>query len=313
MKVLLAGGSGAIGLPLTRMLTEHGHDVVALHRSARNDEPLRALGAQPVRADVLDRAALLDAVAGHRCDAVISQLTALQRLPLLHRDMRATNRLRTTGTANLLAAAERVGARRFVTQSMVLGYGYGGHGDRVLTESDPFAPAGRGRFEEHLAAMRSTEAQVLGAPQLEAIALRFGLFYGPGPAGDTMVEGLRRRRLPVIRGGDVLPFVFIDDAATATVAALERGASGQAYNVVDDEPVSFSALLTAAARALGAPPPPVVPQALLRAVPYGGTIMRGGLRVSAERAAAELGWRPTVPTYRDGVERLAAYYRAVQA
>jgi nucleoside-diphosphate-sugar epimerase len=312
VRVLLAGSSGAIGLPLTRQLVERGHDVVALHRAARNDEPLRALGARPVRVDVLDREALLASLDGYRCDAVISQLTALQRLPVMHRDMRATNRLRTAGTANLLAAADRVGAGRFVTQSMVFGYGYRDHGDRVLTEDDPFAPVGHGRFEEHLAAMRSNEAQVLGARDLDGVALRFGLFYGPGPAGDAMVEGLRRRRLPVIGGGGVLPVVYIDDAATATVAALEHGARGRAYNVADDEPVSFSTLLSSAADALGAPAPPVLPAALLRLVPYGGAVMRGGLRVSTERAKAELGWRPAVPTYRDGVARLAASYPTAQ-
>ncbi len=308
MRVLLAGGSGAVGLPLVRQLTGHGHEVVALHRSRRNDETLRAGGATPLHVDVLDRDALLASVAGHRYDAVVSQLTALRRLPLRHRDMRPTNRLRTVGTANLLAAAQRVGAERFVTQSMVFGYGYGDHGDRVLTEDDPFAPAARGAFAEHLSAMRANEEQVLGARDLAGVALRFGLFYGPGPAGAVMVDGLRRRRLPVVRGGGVLPFVYIDDAASATVAALERGAAGRAYNVADDEPVSFSTLMTAAAAALGAPAPPVLPRAVLRLVPYGGVVMRGGLRVSSQRARTELGWQPAVPTYRVGVARLAEHH-----
>jgi len=121
---------------------------------------------------------------------------------------------------------------------------YGDFGGRVLTQADPFAPPGHGRFEEHLAAMRSGEQQVLDGPYVEGIALRHCLFYGPGPAGDALVDGLRRRRLPVVSGGGVQPRGYIDDDA-ATVAALERGAAGSAYNVADDQPVSFSELVRA--------------------------------------------------------------------
>ena len=140
---------------------------------------------------MLDRTALYAAVDGNRCDAVISQLTAMKKEPLRHQDMAAANRLRIEGTANLLDIAKRVGAGRFVTQSMVFGYGYGDFGGRALTQADPFAPPGHGRFEEHLAAMRSGEQQVLDGPHVEGIALRYGLFYGPGPAGDALVDGLR--------------------------------------------------------------------------------------------------------------------------
>ena len=121
---------------------------------------------------------------------------------------------------------------------------YGDFGGRVLTQADPFAPPGHGRFEEHLAAMRSGEQQVLDGPYVEGIALRHGLFYGPGPAGDALVAGLRRRRLPVVSGGGVQPRGYIDDDA-ATVAALERGAAGSAYDVADDQPVSVSELVRA--------------------------------------------------------------------
>lgn len=309
MKILLAGASGAIGLPLARRLAEAGHDVAALHRCARGREALLAAGTVPVRVDVLDRSALLTAVDGQRFDAVISELTAMKKPPMTHRDMAATNRLRTEGTANLLAAAERAGAFRFVTQSMVFGYGYGDFAGRVLTEDDPFGPPGHGRFEDHLAAMRAGEEQVLGASHVEGVALRYGLFYGPGAAGDTLVDGLRRRHLPVIRHGGVQPWVYVDDAVTATVAALERGAPGTAYNVADDEPVSFSELITAMAAALGAPKPRVVPSWLLTAMPYAKAMMTGGLRVNTARAKHELGWAPQVPTYLNGVAELAEHYR----
>jgi len=270
---------------------------------------LLAAGSTPIRADVLDRATLLAAVDGYRCDAVISQLTAMKKAPARHQDMTATNRLRIEGTANLLEVAARIRAGKFVTQSMVFGYGYGDFGGRMLTEADPFGPPGRGRFEEHLAAMRSAEQQVFAASHVEGIALRYGLFYGPGPAGDTLVDGLRRRRLPVVSGGGVQPWVYIDDAAAAaTVAALERGTAGSAYNVADDQPVSFSDLITAMAAALGTPKPHTVSSWLLTPMPYAKAVMTGGLRVATAKAKRELGWAPRVPTYRDGVAELAQHY-----
>ncbi|MUL43050.1 NAD(P)-dependent oxidoreductase [Streptomonospora sp. PA3] len=308
MRVLLAGASGAIGLPLTRRLREAGHDVTAIHRSAAGREKLLAAGAAPVHVDVLDRPGLLQALDGHRFDAVISQLTALKKPPMMHRDMAATNRLRIEGTQNLLAAAARTGAERFVNQSMVFGYGYGDFGGRVLTEADRFGPPGRGRFEHAVAAMRSSERQIFDADHVSGISLRYGLFYGPGPAGDAVVDGLRRRRLPVVRNGGVLPWVYVDDAADATLAALERGAPDTAYNVADDEPVSFSDLATAIAAAVGAPKPPAVPTWLLTSAPYAKAMMTGGVRMSSAKAHEELGWRPQRPTYREGVAELAEHY-----
>ena len=313
MRILFAGASGAIGLPLVRRLRAAGHEVTGIHRSAQGWAVLLAAGAVPIRVDVLDRSALLRALDGHRCEAVIAQLTALKKAPTGHKDMAATNRLRTEGTANLLAAAKQIGASRFVTQSMVFGYGYGDFHGRVLTESDRFGPPGHGRFEEHLAGMRSNEEQVLQATHVEGVALRYGLLYGPDAAGDGLVEGLRRRRVPVIRRGGVQPWLYIDDAATATVAALDKGAAGTAYNVADDEPVSFSELMTAMAAALGAPEPRVVPPWLFAATPYAKAVLTGGLRVSNARAKRELGWAPQAPTYRDGVAAIADHYRKAAA
>lgn len=309
MKVLVAGGSGAIGQPLVRLLRAAGHDVAAVHRSPGSRAVLQALGATPIEVDVLDRTALLDALVDHRYDAVIAQLTSLKKVPTMHRHLAGTNRLRTEGTANLLTVAERVGARRFLTQSMVPGYGYGDFEGRCLTEADPFGPPGHGRFEEHLAAMRSNERQVLGATQVEGVALRYGFFYGPGPAGDVLVEGLRRRRIPVPRHGDVQPWIHVEDAAAATVLALERGQAGAAYNIADEEPASFADLLTAMAEALGAPRPLRVPGWLLAPMPYAAALMAGGLRVSSALARTELGWTPQFPSYRTGVLQVADHYR----
>jgi nucleoside-diphosphate-sugar epimerase len=303
MKVLLAGASGAIGIPITRQLTDHGHQVLGLTRDRARAARLEALGARPVVADALDRDGLVRAVAGLSADAVIHELTALRKLPLRHRGMAMTNRLRTEGTANLLAAAEVLGARRFLTQSIILGYGYRDHGDRVLTEQDPFGRPAGDRTDPHVAAMRSTEQQAFTAP--EGIALRYGLLYG----GDA--ERLRpqfaRRRLPVCKGG-VLGWVHHEDAAAATVAALERGRAGQAYNLVDDLPASWQEVFTAMAAAFGAPPPRRMPAWLLRlgAPLLAAFLVDTSMRVSNAKAKRELGWQPRFPSYHEGVQDMAS-------
>src|SRR5215218_3424408 len=294
MKVLLAGASGAIGIPLTRQLLAHDHQVLGLTRDQAGARRLRALGATPVVADALDGDGLLRAVHG---------LSALREPPLRHRGMALTDRLRSQGTTNLLAAAEALGARRFLTQSFILGYGYRDHGPRPLTEDDPFGLPAGDRCDPHVAAMRSTEEQAFSAP--EGIALRYGLLYGGD--GGRMRDLLARRGVPVASGG-VLGWVHHTDAAAATVAALERGRPGQAYNVVDDLPASWWEVYTAMAKALGAPPPWRLPDWLLRlAAPYVASFVVGtSMRVSNAKATAELGWRPLYPNYRVGVHAMAA-------
>jgi nucleoside-diphosphate-sugar epimerase len=216
------------------------------------------------------------------------------------RDLAATNQLRTQGTANLLAVARVVGARRFLTQSMICGYGFGDHGTRALTERDPFAPSGRGAFQATLAALRSTEQQTLGADGIEGIALRYGAFYGPGAGLEVTVDLLRRRRLAIPRdGGGVVSLVYVDDAA----AALERGRGGQAYNIVDDRPVPWREYLEGVAEAFGTPRPRRVPRWALRPFPYAHAMLTGTWRVANRKARTELGWTPTAPTDRDGIAR----------
>ncbi|MBS2963739.1 NAD(P)-dependent oxidoreductase [Actinocrinis puniceicyclus] len=305
MKVLLAGATGTLGVPLVRRLAAAGHEVVGITRTEAGAGLLWDLGASSVIADALDRDGLLRALRGVRADAVIHQLTSLKKMPLRPRDLEVTNRLRVEGTANLLAAAAEVGARRFLTQSFFGGYGLH-DGSRLLTEQDAFAPAAGGRLEPSWQAMRSTEQQVLGAPGVEGIVLRYGGFYGPASVAG-MLESLRKRQMPVPRGGgSYASFVYIDDAAAATVAALDRSEPGQVYNIVDDEPVRWGVMVDAVAAAFGLPRPLRLPGALLRlAAPYGGVLMtRQSLRLSNAKAKAQLGWRPMVPTYRDGVRAL---------
>lgn len=298
MQVLLAGASGALGIPLTRQLLAHGHQVLGLTRSPRNAGRIAELGATPVLADALDRDALLRAVDGLTADAIVHELTALKKPPTRHRGMATTDRLRHEGTTNLLAAAEIVGAKRFLTQSIIFGYGYRDHGDQSLTEDAPFGRPAGDRNDPHLAAMRSTEEQAFTAP--EGLALRYGILYGGDAA--QMAALLTKRRVPVASGGE-LGWVHHEDAAAATVAALEHGRPGQAYNVVDDRPASWREVFTTMATAFGAPPPPVLPAWMFRLIaPYVASwVIDTSLRVANSKAVTELGWRPQFPTYHAGI------------
>lgn len=290
MKVLVAGATGAVGTPLVRMLTEAGHEVFALSRSAD------VAGTTTVRADALDRTALLRAVDGLTLDAVVHQLTALKKPPTREKMMATTNRLRTEGTDNLLAAAEATGATRFVAQNFYAGYGFTDHGAEPLTEDAPFGRGGP--FAGTVEAMGALEEKVLG---YGGISLRYGGFYGP-VAVDGILDVLRGRKMPVARGG-VAPWTYIDDAAGATVAALENGRAGRAYNICDDEAATWQDMITELARAFGMPRPMTVPGGLVRILaPYAGALMtRTSMRLSTQRAKDELGWRPTFPSYREGL------------
>jgi nucleoside-diphosphate-sugar epimerase len=308
MKVLLAGASGAIGAPLTRRLLANDHEVLGLTRNRAGAAALEALGATPVVADALDRDGLMRAVAGQSADAVIHELTALRKPPLRPSGMAPTNQLRVEGSANLLEAADELGAKRFVTQSIIFGYGFYDHGPDTLTEDSPFGRPGGNRNDPAIAAMLSAEEQAFTAP--EGIALRYGLLYG----GDVEERRalLARRGLPVARGG-LIGWVHHDDAAAATVDALEHGRPGQAYNVVDDQPATWREVFTAMAAALGVPRPRNLPPWLVRLVaPYVASFaVDTSMRVSNAKARDELGWRPAYPTFREGIEAMvAAHARA---
>jgi nucleoside-diphosphate-sugar epimerase len=313
MKVLVAGSTGAIGIPLVRQLIDRGHDVHGLTRSTSKAETLRRLGASPIVADVTDRRALLEAVRDVRADAMVNELTSLSKVPMRHKDMAATNALRDRGTRHLIEAAGQVGARRVVTQSFLAGYGYYDHGNDVLTEDSPFGMPQGNAFDEHLAAMRSAEEQTWQADGIEGIVLRYGFFYGPGAGTEGLIEMLRGHRMVVPRdGGGVVSWIYIEDAAAATVAALERGRAGEAYNVADDEPVSWRRFLDTVAEEFGTPRAMGVPAWVLRAMPYARAMMTSSYRLSNAKAKRELGWAPSAPTYREGIARTARTLSAVQ-
>jgi nucleoside-diphosphate-sugar epimerase len=294
MRVLLAGASGAVGTPIVKALIKSGHEVVALTRRPGGAPE----GTTELVGDALDRDGLLAAVRGLEADAVMHQLTALKKAPMRHRDLAATDRLRIEGTANLLAAARAVGARRFVTQSNLFGYGYGDLGPHVHTEKDVFGQGGYGRFDPHIAALRSTEQQAFAAEGIDGIALRYGAFYGA--PGDPVIEMLKERKLPALKGGPI-SFIHVEDAASATVAALEQGRDGEAYNVVDDEPAPWRDFFHCAAAHVGAPAPMSLPGWMVRPIPLLHAIMTGTYRLSNAKAKTELGWAPSLPTYREGI------------
>ncbi|GLP65422.1 nucleoside-diphosphate sugar epimerase [Streptomyces sp. TUS-ST3] len=298
--ILLAGASGVLGRHIAKALTDAGHKVTGLGRSEGNG----------VRADLMDRDALLRAVDGQHFDTVVHAATALRKPPMRHRDMHATDALRIEGTAHLIEAAQLTGARRFVAESMVFGYGYGNFGDRLITEDDEYGPRGAdAELERHLAGMRTKEQLTFGTPGLEGIALRFGAFYGAGGT-ETIVELLRKRQLPVPADRDrVLPWVELSDAGRAVAAAVEHGRPGQAYNVVDRTPMGFRGHLLCVAEEFALPKPMTVPLWATRPLSYAHTMFRARMRVSAAKAERELGWTPAYPSSRDGLAALRAATR----
>jgi nucleoside-diphosphate-sugar epimerase len=313
VRVLLAGATGTIGTELTRQLLDAGHQVVGLTRRSDGAGRLRDVGAEPVVADMLDRPALLKALEGVRTDAVIHQGTSLTRVPARHRDLYPTNVLRTRGTANLLLAADAVGARRFVTQSFLYVYGFADHGDAPVREDAPLGPSGGGEFDKHVAAMRSTERQVFGADGVEGVAMRYAFFYGDEPATRSLLDLAARRLMPAPAHGSNMSVVHVEDAAAATVAALERGRAGEAYNVADDHPLTWSEYLDALAEAAGAPRPWRLPNVVFRASSYLGTLMtRAGIHLDTTKAREELGWTPRYPSARDGLAAVAERWRAAR-
>ncbi|MGO2037224.1 MAG: NAD-dependent epimerase/dehydratase family protein [Brevibacterium sp.] len=309
MKVLLAGASGAIGIELVPKLQAAGHSVLGLSHSTTGAERVRALGAEAVVADLLHAESVARALVGHSADAVIHQATGLDRTPTRHRDLRHTNALRTVGTQNLLTAARQIGARRFVTQSFFLGYGYRDHGGASVDETQPFAVSTGTRFDEHLHAMQSNEDQVLGAPDIEGITLRYGLFYGNDRSTRQMRRQLLARRLPVIAPSAVTSFIHLEDAASCTVAALEHGRQGHSYNVADDHPLALTEFIRTLADVSGAPQPWAMPGWALRPLPYAHAFMvKSSIRMSAAKAKDELGWQPRYPSSRDGLEALRRHW-----
>ena len=304
MRVFVAGASGAIGTRLVPQLIDRGHEVIGTFRSPAHAERVRALGAEPIALDLLDARAVRQAVLQTRPEAIIHQATDLADVRFgrsLDRSFASTNRLRTEGTDALLAAAGEAGVRRFVAQSFA-SYRYAREGGPVKAEDDPLDPSPPAMARQTNAAMRHLDQAVTNAG---GIALRYGGFYGA--ANDGLVKPVRKRQFPVIGDGDgISSFIHLDDAAAATVLALERDLAG-VYNIVDDEPAPMREWLPALAKALGAKPPRNVPLWLAGLVAGKGMVMMavGSRGASNAKAKRELGWTLRYPSWRQGF--IAAY------
>jgi len=312
MKVFVAGATGAIGRPLVARLVAAGHRVAGMTRSPGRAPGLAQIGAEPVVCDALDRDGVLAAVASARPDVVVSELTDL---PAAYDPsdygalVSSTNRLREHGTPILLDAAVASGARRMVSQSIAFIYAPGPGPPR--SEDAPTLSQGP---PEMVGAVRSalvSERMVLERQGIEGVVLRYGQFYGSGTwfaADGSVGEQVRRRRFPIVgRGQGVFSFVHVDDAAAATVRALDAGGPG-VYNVCDDEPVALREWLPVFAEALGARPPRRVPALLARLV-AGRAAVAGATQLvgaSNARARQELGWEPRHPSWREGFREALA-------
>ena len=308
MKVLVTGASGAIGKQLVPKLVRAGHTVTGTTTSPEKREMLRGLGAEPVVADVLDAEEIGSVVAAASPEAIIHEATALAGdLDVRHfdRSFAVTNRLRSEGTDNLLAAGRAAGIRRFIAQSFG-GWSSAPANGRLATEADATLAADRQELiGESFAAISHLEEAVGGLDWADGIVLRYGGFYGPGtgmqvdPPG-PQIEAIAKRKFPIIGdGAGVWSFIHVADAADATVEALDHGAPG-IYSIVDDDPAPVREWLPKVAARVGAKPPRRIPRWLGRLL--GGelaTVMMTDVHgFSNAKAKRELGWTPGHPSWR---------------
>jgi nucleoside-diphosphate-sugar epimerase len=307
VRVFVAGGTGVLGRRLVPQLVARGHQVTATTTSTDKVASLERLGAVGVVMDGLDPMSVGAAVAAARPDAIVHQMTAISPAHAGKPDMKhfdrmfaTTNRLRTEGTDHLLAAADATGVRTFVAQSFGSFNGIR-EGGWVKTEEDPLDPLTGTVLQPVMAAVMHIEDVVVRAG---GAALRYGGFYGPG-ATDDQVELVRRRRFPLVgRGTGHSSWVHLDDAAGATVLAVERQARG-VFCIVDDEPAPAREWLPYLAECVGAKPPLRVPTWLARLVAgdLPVTMMTEGRGFSNAKAKRELGWTLRFPSWRQGFQK----------
>jgi 2-alkyl-3-oxoalkanoate reductase len=305
MRIFVAGATGSVGRRLVPRLVRAGHAVVGLTRTPAKAASLRDLGAEPAVADALDERTLRAAVAAARPDVIVHELTDLtgaSDLRKFDRTFANSNLLRTRGTDHLLAAARDVGVKRFVAQSYC-GWPYARSGGNVKSETDPLDPNPPKELQRSLDAIRYLENAVTNATGIDGVVLRYGSFYGndTGMFDAGFINEIRKRHVPLIgSGAGWWSFLHIDDAAEATVAAIERGRG--VYNVVDDEPTPVREWLPTLADMLGAKPPIHIPAWLARF--FAGEHLVGMMTEaragSNAKAKNELEWRPQHPSWREG-------------
>jgi len=302
MRILIIGASGAVGSRLTQQLCQRGHDVTGTCRSASREGRIHSAGATPLVLDVLDGAATRSAVAGVCPDAIVYQATALAGMRFgrsLDKTFAPTNRLRTAGIDNVIAAARSAGVRKLVAQSFAP-YRYASPGP-VASEDDPLLAKPPATAAQTFGAMAHLDQAVTAAG---GIALRYGGFYGEP---DQMTAAVARRRYPLVGGGTgMMSFIHLHDAAAAAVLALD--ADGPAiYNITDDEPAPMREWLPSLAEALGARPPRRVAEWVGRLIMGSGLDMLTQARGAANtKAKRELSWTLRYPTWREGFRTIRA-------
>jgi nucleoside-diphosphate-sugar epimerase len=307
MKVFVAGATGAIGKRLIPLLVQAGHQVTGTTRNPGKGEALRNMGAEAVIVEGLDRDAVVQSVLSIRPEVIVHQMTALASMKSLKNfdaEFALTNRLRTEGTENLIAAARAAGVRKIIAQSYT-GWPYARQGGRIKTEDDPLDPHPPKAMSESLAAIRKLENLVTTTAGFTGIVLRYGSLYGPGTSTSRdgeIVQLIRQRKFPLAgSGAGVWSFIHVDDAASATLAAVESDARG-IFNVVDDDPAEVSVWLPALAERIGAKPPRHVPAWLGRLFvgAAGLSMMTQSRGASNAKAKRVLGWTPKYASWRAG-------------
>ena len=305
MKVFVAGASGVIGRRLVPMLVSRGHEVTGMTRSPEKGDRLSEVGATPAVCDVFDADSLRAAIASAQPEVVVHELTDLPADVDPRKaveQLEGNDRIREEGTRNLVEAALAAGARRMVAQSIAFLYTMGGG---LKTEDDPLFDDAPFPWSRSAQALHALEDAVTKTEGLEGIVLRYGFFYGPGSSyapGGYFAREVQRRRFPIVgKGSGVFSFIHVDDAASATVAAVEGGRPG-IYNVVDDEPAPLHEWLPVYAEALGAKKPLRVPRFIARLVAgaYTTSMATELSGASNARAKAELGWQPRYASCRQG-------------
>jgi nucleoside-diphosphate-sugar epimerase len=295
-----------MGRPLVRRLVAAGHEVTGMTRREDRATEIREAGASAAVCDVFDARALESAVVEAAPEVVVHQLTSLPpRLDYKAKDdpLAATNRVRSEGTRNLLAAAKAAGARRLVAESVA--FLYAPEGEWVKDEEAPLFHGAPAPFGGAVEALADLERKVIGAAGIEGLVLRYGWLYGPGTYFDrdgSQTEEALKRRVPIVgKGSGTFSFIQVEDAAAAAAAAVEGGAPG-VYNVVDDEPAPMREWVPVFAEAVGAKPPRRVPVWLARLIAGSAAAntaiqLRGASNAKAKR---ELGWQPSRPSWRQG-------------
>ncbi len=307
MRVFVAGGSGVLGRRLVPQLVSRGHEVTATTTNKTKLGLVTALGAEGVVMDGLDPDSVREAVAGVAPDVIVHQMTGISPTHAGKASMKnfdrwfgPTIRLRTEGTDNLMAAAEATGVGHVVAQGYANWNGIR-EGGWVKTEEDPLDPETGTRARTSMDALRHVEDVVLGAG---GAVLRYGGFYGPG-AIDDQVELIRKRQFPLVgQANGYASWIHLEDAAAATVLAVEQKVQG-VFNIVDDEPAPANEWLPYLAEAAGAKPPRRVPVWLARllAGEVVVTMMTEGRGFSNAKAKRELGWEPRYPSWRQGFQQ----------